>query len=203
MVLTDDVADGTRGFPVGLVPLEPVLVHRVEDAPVHGFQAVARIWQRTRHDHAYGVIEVAALHLVEDGYGTNIGGRRRLAGLVIFGIGQGGIRVSGRQNHIADLGSSNHFLKRPQKRFFPSFFHGLTGLARTPELAFGEGFAEPWNQALFQCPKTTACMIRPGMKVNSPAMTSAPANSPSIVVRCRRTLCPRAATTPTTSMTGT
>ena len=48
---------------------------------MHRLEAVARIRQRARHDHAHGVIEVGALHLVEDGYGTNIGGRRRLSGL--------------------------------------------------------------------------------------------------------------------------
>ena len=87
VIFTDDVADRARGLHVCLVPASyPVLVHRVEDAPVHRLEAVARIRQRTRHDHAHGVIEVAALHLVEDGYGTNIGWHRRFAGLVIFGI---------------------------------------------------------------------------------------------------------------------
>jgi hypothetical protein len=72
MIFTDDVANHARGLDVFLVRRVSLLVHRVQDAPVHGFQAVARIRQRTRHDHAHGVIEVAALHLVEDGYGTNI-----------------------------------------------------------------------------------------------------------------------------------
>ena len=72
MILTDDVADGACRLAVRLVPLKAVLVHRIEDAAVHRLQTVARIRQRTRHDHAHGVIEVRALHLVEDGYGTNI-----------------------------------------------------------------------------------------------------------------------------------
>ena len=70
----------------------PLLVHRVQNAAMHGLQPVARIRQRPRHDHAHGVIEVGALHLVEDGNGTNIGGLRRLAGLVIFRVRQRGIR---------------------------------------------------------------------------------------------------------------
>ena len=57
---------------------------------MHRLQAVARIGQRARHDHAHGVIEVGALHLVEDGYGTNIRGRRRLSGLRIFSVRQRG-----------------------------------------------------------------------------------------------------------------
>ena len=92
MVFTDDVADDARRLVVRLVPLEAVLVHRVEDAAMHGLQPVARIRQRPRHDHAHGVIEIGAFHLVEDGNGTNIGRLRRLAGLVIFRVRQRGIR---------------------------------------------------------------------------------------------------------------
>ena len=64
----------------------PLLVHRVENAAMHRLEAVTRIRQRTRHDHAHGVIEVAALHLVRDGHGTNVGGAavtRRL--IVVLG----------------------------------------------------------------------------------------------------------------------
>src|SRR5262249_16660481 len=63
-------------------PFVAVLVHRVEDAPVHRLEAVARIRQRPRHDHAHGVIEVAALHLLGDRDGPYIRGaaaaRRRI-----------------------------------------------------------------------------------------------------------------------------
>ena len=92
MVFTDDVADGARRLVVRLVPLEAVLVHRVENAAMHGLEPVARVRQRPRHDHAHGVIEVGAFHLVEDGNGTNIGRLRRLAGRVIFRVRQRGIR---------------------------------------------------------------------------------------------------------------
>ena len=61
---------------------------------MHRLQAVACIGQRACHDHAHGVIEVAAFHLVEDGYGTNIGRARRLAGLAIFSVRQWGNPVS-------------------------------------------------------------------------------------------------------------
>ena len=109
MVFTDDVADGARRLAVRLVPLEPVLVHRIEDAAVHRLEAVARVGQRSRHDHAHGVVEVGAFHLVEDGYGTNIRGRRRLRRLRIFRVRQRG--ESGQfliGNHIAYRGLPNH-----------------------------------------------------------------------------------------------
>ena len=82
MIFADHVADDAGGFAVRLVPLVAVLVHRVEDAPMHGLEPVARIRQRARHDHAHGVIEVALLHLLGDRNRANIGrpavGRRRI-----------------------------------------------------------------------------------------------------------------------------
>ena len=105
MVFTDHVADGARRLAVRLVVFEPVLVHRVENPAMHRLQAVARIRQRPRHDHAHGVIEVGALHLVEDGYGANIRGRRRFAGLLIFRFRQRGNPVS--------FGSESYSVSRP------------------------------------------------------------------------------------------
>ena len=81
-----------------------LLVHRVEDAAMDGLQTVTRVRQRARHDHAHRVIEVGALHLVENGNGANIGGRRRLAGLRIFGFRQGKIRSFQNHTHIAHRG---------------------------------------------------------------------------------------------------
>ena len=43
-----------------------LLVHRVENAPVHRLEAVTRI-ERSRRIHAHRVIEIAALHLLGDG----------------------------------------------------------------------------------------------------------------------------------------
>ena len=94
MIFTDHVADDAGGFDVFLVGRVPLLVHRIQNAPMHGLQTVARVRKRPRHDHAHGVIEVGLLHLVENGNGTNIGGRRRLAGLVIFSVRQRGNPVS-------------------------------------------------------------------------------------------------------------
>ena len=72
MIFAHHVADDARRFAIGLVPVVAVLVHRIEDAPVHRLQAVARVGQRARHDHAHGVIEIGALHLLRDRDGANI-----------------------------------------------------------------------------------------------------------------------------------
>ena len=108
MIFTDHVADDARGLDVFLVGRVPLLVHRIQNAAMHRLQAVARIRQRPRHDHAHGVIEVGALHLIEDGYGANIRGNRRFAGLLIFRFRQREIRSVLAQNHIAYRGLSNH-----------------------------------------------------------------------------------------------
>jgi len=73
VIFAHDVADHARRFHVFLVGRVPVLMHGIEDAPVHGLEAVARIGQSARHDHAHGVIEIAALHLVRDGDWANVG----------------------------------------------------------------------------------------------------------------------------------
>ena len=85
MVFAHRVADGARRFVVRPVGGEIEFVHRVEDAPVHGLQPVANVRQRATDDHAHGVIEIAALHFVENGDGLDVG---RLIGPVVAGIGQ-------------------------------------------------------------------------------------------------------------------
>ena len=72
MVFTDHVTDDTRRFAIGLVGRVAVFIHRIENAPMHGLQAVAHIGERTRHDHAHRVIKIAALHLIRDGNRTNV-----------------------------------------------------------------------------------------------------------------------------------
>ena len=92
MVFAHDVADDARALHIGLVGRVAVLGHREEDAPMHGLEPVAHIGKRTADDHAHGVIEIAALHLVGDGDGANIGARRLLNVVV---IGQGHAIPSG------------------------------------------------------------------------------------------------------------
>ena len=53
----------------------PILLHRVEDAAMHGLQAVAHVGQRARYDHAHGVIEIGALHLVDERDGADVRAR--------------------------------------------------------------------------------------------------------------------------------
>ena len=70
--LTHHLADDAGALDVFLVVVEPQLAHAEEDAPVHGLEPVADVGQRARHDHAHGVIEIGALHLVGDGDGPDI-----------------------------------------------------------------------------------------------------------------------------------
>src|SRR5690606_34895259 len=64
VVLTDDVADDTRRFLVGPVPVVVELVHGVEHAAMHRLETVTHVGQGPPHDHAHGVVEVAATHLL-------------------------------------------------------------------------------------------------------------------------------------------
>ena len=66
MVLAHDVAGDLGAFAGGPVEVQPQLVHAVQDAAMHRLQTVADIGERAAHDHAHGVIEVAAPHLVFD-----------------------------------------------------------------------------------------------------------------------------------------
>jgi hypothetical protein len=64
VVFTDDVADHAGRFLVSLVPVVAKFVHRVEDATMHGLEAVAHVRQRASDDHAHGVIEIGTTHLL-------------------------------------------------------------------------------------------------------------------------------------------
>jgi hypothetical protein len=74
MVLADHVADDARRFLVRLVPVVRQLVHGVQDASMHGFEAVTDIGERAPHDHAHGVIEVGAFHLLLEADGVGFSG---------------------------------------------------------------------------------------------------------------------------------
>ncbi len=87
VVLTDHVAHDAGGLLICTVPVVVELVHGVQHAPVHGLEAVAGIGKRSAHDHAHGVIEIAAAHFLfktdgqgffgEGGHEREAGGRRR------------------------------------------------------------------------------------------------------------------------------
>ncbi len=87
VILADHVAHGARRLVVGTVGGEVELAHRIEDAPVHRFQAVANVGQRAAHDHAHRVIEIAAFHFIEDRDGLDIG-RTAGGGPFVNNVGQ-------------------------------------------------------------------------------------------------------------------
>ena len=107
MVFAHHVADHARRLHVFLVGRVPVLVHRIEDAPMHRLEPVARVRQRARHDHAHGVIEVTALHLLGDGDGANVGRAGRFRLLVVV-VGQEKIPWARVWKCLADLGGARH-----------------------------------------------------------------------------------------------
>ncbi len=63
MVLAQHLTDDAGRLLVRLIGLQAQIVHRVEDAPVHGLQPVAHIGQRPRDDHAHRVVQIRRLHL--------------------------------------------------------------------------------------------------------------------------------------------
>ena len=67
VILAEHVSDDSGTFPVRTVRSEAEFLHRVEDAPLNRLQSVAGIRQSSAHDHAHGVFEVGALHLLMQG----------------------------------------------------------------------------------------------------------------------------------------
>ncbi len=66
MVLADDVAHDAGRFLVGLGVGVSELLHREQDATVHGLEAVAHIRQRAAYNHRHRVVEIRPPHLVFD-----------------------------------------------------------------------------------------------------------------------------------------
>ena len=79
MVLAHHVADDQRRLAVRPAEIVAGVAHGVEDAPLHRLEAVAHVGQGAADDHAHGVIEVAALHLLLDRDDLE-GARRKVAG---------------------------------------------------------------------------------------------------------------------------
>ena len=78
VVLAHHVADDARTLAGDLRPVVAAFHHGVEDAAMDRLQAVAHVRQRPRHDHAHGVVEVGATHLLFDCDGNDV--RRRNGG---------------------------------------------------------------------------------------------------------------------------
>ena len=64
VVLAQNIAHYTGALAIGPVGRQPQFMHRVKDASLHWLEAIAGIGQRPTHDHAHGVFEVGALHLL-------------------------------------------------------------------------------------------------------------------------------------------
>ena len=60
--MAEHIADTGGGFFKGLIRTQARFVHRVQNAAVHGLQAVAHIGQCTADDDAHGIVDIAALH---------------------------------------------------------------------------------------------------------------------------------------------
>ena len=104
MIFTHHVADDARRLHIGLIGRVAVLVHREQNAPMHGLQPVTHVRQRARHDHAHRVIEIAALHLVGDRNRPYV--RAGLVGIVFLGVVVGQVSASSR------IASSSHVYRR-------------------------------------------------------------------------------------------
>ena len=66
VVLLQDLADDAGALRVALVVVQPLRVHRVEDAAVHRLQPVAHVGQRAPDDDRHRVVEIRLAHLVFD-----------------------------------------------------------------------------------------------------------------------------------------
>eukprot|EP00963_Diacronema_lutheri_P009217 scaffold826_cov335-Pavlova_lutheri.AAC.11 len=64
MELSQHFSDDSRTLSEGFVGRKSEFVHGEEDPPVHGFESVPRIRQRSSHDHRHGVREVGSRHFL-------------------------------------------------------------------------------------------------------------------------------------------
>ena len=64
VVFAQHFAHHTGAFAVGAIAGESQLVHRIKDAAMHRFEAVAGIGQRPAHDHAHRILQIGARHLI-------------------------------------------------------------------------------------------------------------------------------------------
>ena len=72
VIFTHDVTDDAARLAVGAPGDIARFLAGVEDAAVDRLQAVAHVGQRAADDHRHGIIEVAGLHLLDDGDGGDV-----------------------------------------------------------------------------------------------------------------------------------
>src|SRR5271165_7615691 len=68
MVVLEHLADDARALAVLLVGGHVLFTHRVEDAALHGLEAVADVGERSRRDDRHRVGEIRIPHFVFDVY---------------------------------------------------------------------------------------------------------------------------------------
>ena len=87
VIFAHHVADDAGAFHVRPVGRVVVLVHREQNAAVHGLQPVAHVGQGAADDHAHRVSEIALPHFVGDGNRSDVGSGRGRSGVVSVGQG--------------------------------------------------------------------------------------------------------------------
>ena len=106
VVLAHHVADDAGRFAVRPVGRVAGIVHAIQDAPMHRLQSITCIGQGARNDHAHGVVEVGAAHLLLEGHRLGVLGRtgRRVVG----GVAQKGLEFSGAAARAGWPGAAPH-----------------------------------------------------------------------------------------------
>ena len=74
MVFAHHVADDAGALAGGAVGRKAHLLHRVENAAMHGLQSVAHVGQRAADDDRHRIVEIRPAHLVFDVDGLNVQG---------------------------------------------------------------------------------------------------------------------------------
>src|SRR5208283_3160878 len=72
VIFTHDIADDARRLLVGLVVVVIDFVHRKENAPVDGLEAVAHVGYGAPDYDAHSVVEIGKLYFVGNVYGPEI-----------------------------------------------------------------------------------------------------------------------------------
>ena len=72
VVLAHYFADDAGAFARGAIRIEAHLLHRVENAAMHGLESVANVGQRAADDDRHRIIEIRPAHLLFDVDGLNV-----------------------------------------------------------------------------------------------------------------------------------
>ena len=75
VVFSQHFADNSGALAIRLVGPHAEVVHRVQDAPLDGLEAVANVRQGPRNDHAHRVVEIRRAHLFDERLGADVASR--------------------------------------------------------------------------------------------------------------------------------